>query len=34
VTELNIGHALVARSVIVGIGEATRRMKELIKDAE
>lgn len=34
VTELNIGHALVARSVIVGIGEATRRMKELMREGE
>lgn len=34
VTELNIGHALVARSVLDGIGRATRRMKELMNEAE
>lgn len=33
VEELNIGHALIARSVMVGIGQATRRMKELIVEA-
>lgn len=34
VEELNIGHALVARSVMVGIEEATRRMKDLILEAD
>lgn len=34
VVELNIGHALIARSVIVGIAEATTKMKSLIKDVE
>lgn len=34
VQELNIGHALVARSVLVGIGRATRQMKKLIREAE
>lgn len=33
VKELNIGHALVSRAVMVGIEEATRRMKELIREA-
>jgi len=30
VEELNIGHALIARSIMLGIEDATRRMKELI----
>ncbi len=30
VEELNIGHALIARSIMIGIQEATRRMRELI----
>lgn len=34
VEELNIGHALISRSVIVGIEDATRRMKELMLQAE
>lgn len=33
IRELNIGHAIVARSVIVGIGEAVREMKTLIGSA-
>ncbi|MFB6344802.1 MAG: pyridoxine 5'-phosphate synthase [bacterium] len=33
IEELNIGHALVARSVMVGIEEATRRMKDLMVQA-
>lgn len=31
VEELNIGHALIARSIMVGIEHATRRMKKLIE---
>lgn len=34
VEELNIGHALISRSVMVGIEEATRRMKELMLQAQ
>jgi pyridoxine 5-phosphate synthase len=30
VEELNIGHALIARSIMIGIEEATRRMKDLM----
>lgn len=33
VRELNIGHALVSRAVLDGIETATRRMKQLIRDA-
>ncbi len=33
VVELNIGHAIVARAVMVGIGKATRQMKQLIQEA-
>lgn len=33
VEELNIGHALVARAVLVGIEQATRRMKQCIRHA-
>lgn len=31
ITELNIGHAIIARSIFVGLFEAIREMKELIK---
>ncbi len=31
IEELNIGHAIVARAVLVGISRAVREMKELIK---
>lgn len=34
VEELNIGHALVARSVMVGIEKATRQMKDLMEKAD
>lgn len=34
VEELNIGHALISRSVMVGIEKATQRMKELMVQAE
>ena len=29
--ELNIGHAIIARSIAVGLKEAVREMKSLIK---
>ena len=32
IAELNIGHAIIARSVFVGIGEAIQTMKKLIDD--
>ncbi len=31
--ELNIGHSIVARAVMVGIGQAVREMKQLIEEA-
>jgi pyridoxine 5-phosphate synthase len=31
--ELNIGHSIVARAVIVGIEQAVREMKELLRRA-
>lgn len=31
ITELNIGHAIIARSIFVGLFEAIREMRELIK---
>ncbi|MDP7204770.1 MAG: pyridoxine 5'-phosphate synthase, partial [Pirellulaceae bacterium] len=31
--ELNIGHAIVARAVMVGMAEAVREMKEQIDSA-
>lgn len=34
VVELNIGHAIVARAVMVGIDAATRQMKKLIQEAK
>lgn len=34
VEELNIGHALVARAVMVGMEKATRQMKDLLEKAE
>ncbi len=34
VIELNIGHAIIARAVSVGIGEATHQMKKLIVEAD
>jgi len=30
IVELNIGHSIIARAVIVGIGQAVREMKELL----
>ncbi len=33
VRELNIGHALVARAVFVGLGQAVREMKQLMRAA-
>jgi pyridoxine 5-phosphate synthase len=33
IVELNIGHSIVARAVIVGIEQAVREMKELLADA-
>jgi pyridoxine 5-phosphate synthase len=33
VRELHIGHAIVSRSVFVGMREAVREMKRLITDA-
>jgi pyridoxine 5-phosphate synthase len=31
--ELNIGHSIIGRSVLVGIERAVREMKQLIKEA-
>lgn len=33
VGELNIGHAIVARAVFCGLGEAVREMKRLMREA-
>ena len=33
VVELNIGHSIIARAVIVGIGQAVREMKQLLSKA-
>jgi pyridoxine 5-phosphate synthase len=33
IVELNIGHSIVARAVLVGIDQAVREMKELLKRA-
>jgi pyridoxine 5-phosphate synthase len=33
IVELNIGHSIIARAVIVGIAQAVREMKELLKRA-
>jgi pyridoxine 5-phosphate synthase len=33
IEELNIGHAIVARAVLVGLERAVREMKELIRQA-
>jgi pyridoxine 5-phosphate synthase len=33
IVELNIGHSIIARAVIVGIGQAVREMKELLLKA-
>ena len=33
VRELHIGHAIVARSVFVGMREAVREMKSLLREA-
>jgi len=33
IEELNIGHAIVARAVLVGMERAVREMKELLKQA-
>jgi pyridoxine 5-phosphate synthase len=34
IEELNIGHAIVARAVLVGMERAVREMKEILRDAE
>jgi pyridoxine 5-phosphate synthase len=34
IEELNIGHAIVARAVLVGMERAVREMKELLRDSE
>lgn len=34
VRELNIGHAIVARAVFTGLGEAVREMKRLMREAK
>ncbi|MGB8930405.1 MAG: pyridoxine 5'-phosphate synthase [Anaeromyxobacteraceae bacterium] len=34
IEELNIGHAIVARAILVGMERAVREMKELLRDAE
>ncbi|HKU70503.1 MAG TPA: pyridoxine 5'-phosphate synthase [Burkholderiales bacterium] len=34
IRELNIGHSIVARSIFVGIGQAVREMKALIRAAQ
>lgn len=33
IAELNIGHAIVARAVLTGLGEAVREMKRLMREA-
>ncbi|HEB86343.1 MAG TPA: pyridoxine 5'-phosphate synthase [Gammaproteobacteria bacterium] len=33
ICELNIGHAIIARSLFTGLGEAVREMKALMRDA-
>jgi pyridoxine 5-phosphate synthase len=33
IVELNIGHSIIARAVVVGIEQAVREMKALLKDA-
>jgi pyridoxine 5-phosphate synthase len=33
VRELHIGHAIVSRSVFVGLREAVRQMKQLLREA-
>lgn len=33
ISELNIGHAIVARAVFTGLGEAVREMKRLMREA-
>ena len=33
IEELNIGHAIVARAVLVGMERAVREMKELLRQA-
>jgi pyridoxine 5-phosphate synthase len=33
IVELNIGHAIVARSIIDGLGKAVRDMRELMRAA-
>jgi len=33
IVELNIGHSIIARAVIVGIERAVREMKELLANA-
>jgi pyridoxine 5-phosphate synthase len=34
IEELNIGHAIVGRAILVGMERAVREMKELLRDAE
>ena len=33
IAELNIGHAIIARAVLTGLGEAVREMKRLMREA-
>ena len=33
ITELNIGHAIVARSVIIGMAEAVKEMKTIMESS-
>ncbi|GMQ97035.1 MAG: pyridoxine 5'-phosphate synthase [Gammaproteobacteria bacterium] len=33
ISELNIGHAIIARAVFTGLGEAVRKMKSIMTDA-
>jgi pyridoxine 5-phosphate synthase len=33
VRELNIGHAIIAEAVFIGMDEAVRKMKQLMMDA-
>ncbi|HSM92261.1 MAG TPA: pyridoxine 5'-phosphate synthase [Anaeromyxobacteraceae bacterium] len=34
IEELNIGHAIIARAILVGMERAVREMKEILRDAE
>jgi pyridoxine 5-phosphate synthase len=33
IVELNIGHSIIARAVIVGIEQAVREMKQILRSA-